>query len=94
MIHHQWPLDVTDVTSIGFFVRETPSYKLSSTFKEDLCTFIATKANIKRQKNPKLQVALTVVCARIKNSNTKIDAKDACTAFELQVPVGVQLTLH
>jgi hypothetical protein len=32
MIHHQWPLEVTDVTSIGFFVGETPTYKRSSTF--------------------------------------------------------------
>jgi hypothetical protein len=45
-IHHHWPLDVTDVTSIGFFVGETPTYKLLSTFKEDLCTLIAKKANI------------------------------------------------
>jgi hypothetical protein len=34
MIHHQWPLEVTDVTSIGFFIGETPTYKLSSTFEE------------------------------------------------------------
>jgi hypothetical protein len=36
MIHHQWPLEVTDVTSIGFFIGETPTYKLSSTFGDDL----------------------------------------------------------
>jgi hypothetical protein len=38
MIHHQWPLDITDVTSIGFFVGETPTYKLSSTFGDTLQT--------------------------------------------------------
>jgi hypothetical protein len=88
VIHHQWPLDVTNVTSIGFFVGETPTYKLSSTFKEDLCTLIATKAKIHRCNIPMLQVALTVVHARIQNPKTKKDARDACTAFELQVPVG------
>jgi hypothetical protein len=88
MIHNQWPLDVTDVTSIGFFVAETPTYKVSSTFKEDLCTLIAMKANIHRRNIPKFQVALTVVRARIQNPKTKKDARDACTAFELQVPVG------
>jgi hypothetical protein len=36
MIHHQWPFNVTDVTSIGFFIGETPTYKLSSTFKEEM----------------------------------------------------------
>jgi hypothetical protein len=88
MIHHQWPLDVTDATSIGFFVGETPTYKLSSTFGDDLRTLIAKKANIKRQKIPKFQVALTMVRARIENPKTKAVVRDACTAFELQVPVG------
>jgi hypothetical protein len=59
MIHHQWPLDVTDVMSIGFFVRETPTYKLSSTFGNELRTLIAKKANIRQVKIPKFQVALT-----------------------------------
>jgi hypothetical protein len=68
MIHHHWPLDVTDVTSIGFFVGETPTYKLSRTFKEDLCTLIAKKASIHRNKIPKFQVALTVVRARIEKT--------------------------
>jgi hypothetical protein len=88
MIHHKWPLDVTDVTSIGFFVGETPTYKSSSTFKEELCTLISKKAKIKLQKIPKFQVALTVVRAScIENPKTKAVARDACTAFELQVPV-------
>jgi hypothetical protein len=34
------------------------------------------------------QVALTVVSARIENRHTKAVVRDACTAFELQVPVG------
>jgi hypothetical protein len=89
MIHHHWPLDVTDVTSIiGFFVGETPTYKLSSTFKEDLCTLIAKKASIRRQKIPKFQVALTVVRAHIENPETRAVARDACTAFKLQVSMG------
>jgi hypothetical protein len=50
LIHHQWPLDVTDTTSVGFFVRATPTYILSSTFKQDLCTLITKKTNIHRQK--------------------------------------------
>jgi hypothetical protein len=32
MIHHQWPLHVTDVMLIKFLVGETPTYKLPSTF--------------------------------------------------------------
>jgi hypothetical protein len=88
MIHHQWPLDVTAVMSIGFFIGETNTYKLSSTFGDDFRDLICTKANIHRHKIPKLQLALTVVLACIKNPNTKTDARDACTAFELQVPVG------
>jgi hypothetical protein len=87
-IHHQWPLDVTDVTSIGFFVGETPTYKLSSTFKEELCTLFSKKAKIKLQKIPKFQVALTVVRARIEIPKTKKLVREASTAFELQVPVG------
>jgi hypothetical protein len=88
MIHHQWPLDVPDVMSIGFFVGETPTYQLSSTFGDTLRTLIAKKASIKRQKIPKFQVALTVVHACIDNPEAKEVARDACTAFELQVPVG------
>jgi hypothetical protein len=88
MLHHQWSLDITDVTSIGFFVGETPTYKLSSTFKEELCTLISKKAKIKLQKIPKFQVALTVVRARIENPKTEAFVRDTCTAFELQVPVG------
>jgi hypothetical protein len=96
MIHHQWPLEVTDVTSIGFFVREIPTYKLSSTFKEELCTLIETKTKIHRRKIPKFQVALTVVRARIENphTNTKTVVRDACTAFELQVPVDQRRTME
>jgi hypothetical protein len=87
MIHHEWPLEVTDVMSIGFFIGETPTYKLSSTFGDDLRDLICKKANIHRRKIPKLQIALTVVHARIENPKTKKDVRDACTAFELQVPV-------
>jgi hypothetical protein len=46
MVHHHWPLDVTNTTSVGFFVGVTPTYQLSSTFKEDLCTLITKKTNI------------------------------------------------
>jgi hypothetical protein len=89
LIHHQWPLDVTDTTSVGFFVGATPTYTLSSTFKEDLCTLtIAKKASIHRKKIPQFQVALTVVCATMMNPKTKKDSREACTAFELQVPVS------
>jgi hypothetical protein len=88
MINHQWPLDVTDVTSIGFFIGETPNYKLSSTFGDEFRTLISKKANIHQCKIPKLQVALTVVRARIENPDTTTNVRDACTAFELQVPVG------
>jgi hypothetical protein len=90
MIHHQWPLDVTDVTSIGFFIRETPAYKLSSTFKVDLCTLIEKKAQIHRRKIPMFQVALTTVRARTKHPERKKLVREACTAFELQVPVDQQ----
>jgi hypothetical protein len=88
MIHHQWPLEVTDVTSIGFFIGETPTYKLSSTFRVDLCTLIEKKTKIHRRNIPMFQVALTVVCARMENPETKKLGREACTAFELQVPVG------
>jgi hypothetical protein len=79
MIHHQWPLDVTGVTSIGFFVRETPTYKvretptykLSSRFKEELCALIETKAKIHKHKIPMFQVALTVVRARTEHPTRK-----------------------
>jgi hypothetical protein len=83
MIHHQWPLGVTDVMSIGFFVGETPTYKLSSTFSDGFQTLIAKQANIKRVKILKFQVALTVVSAHTENPHTKTVVRDACTAFEL-----------
>jgi hypothetical protein len=86
-IHHQWPLNVTDVTSIGFFVSETPTYKLSSTFKVDLCTLITKKTQIHRRKIPLFQVALTTVRTRTKHPKTEELVREACTAFELQVPV-------
>jgi hypothetical protein len=88
LIHHQWPLDVTDTTSVGFFVGATPTYTLSSTFKQDLCTLIAQKASIHQKKIPKFQVALTVIRATMMNPKTKKDSREACTAFELQVPVS------
>jgi hypothetical protein len=87
MIHHQWPLEVTDVTSIGFFIGKTPTYKLSSTFKEEMCTLIESKTKIHRRNLPKFQVALTVVCARTEHPQTKNLVREACTAFKLQVPV-------
>jgi hypothetical protein len=79
--------DVTDITSIGFFVGETPTYKLSSTFKEELCALIVKKAKIHRRRIPKFQVALTVVRARLEHPTTKNLVREASTAFELQVPV-------
>jgi hypothetical protein len=88
LIHHQRPLDVTDTTSVGFFVGATPTYTLSSTFKQDLCTLIAKKASIHRKKIPQFQVALTVVRATMMNPETQKDSREACTAFELQVPVS------
>jgi hypothetical protein len=87
MIHHQWPLHVTDITSIGFFIGETPTYKLSSTFKEELRALIVKKAKIHRNRIPKFQVALTVVRARLEHPTTKNLVREASTAFELQVPV-------
>jgi hypothetical protein len=87
MIHHQWPLDVTDVTSIGFFIGETPTYKLSSTFKEEMCTLIEKKTNIHRRNIPMFEVALTTVCACTEHPERKTLVREACTAFELQVPV-------
>jgi hypothetical protein len=94
MIHHEWPLDVTDVTSIGFFVEDIPTYKLSSTFKEELCTLITKKTNIHQGNLPKFQVALTVVRASMVNPKTKKDVRDACRAFELQVPVSQQRAME
>jgi hypothetical protein len=88
MVHHHWPLDVTDTTSVAFFVGATPTYKLLSTFKEELCRLITKKTNIHRQKIPKFQVALTVVRATMMNPETKKDSREECTAFELQVPVS------
>jgi hypothetical protein len=93
MIHHQWPLHVTDITSIGFFIRETPTYKLSSTFKEELRTLIVTKAQIHKNKIPKFQVALTVVRARLEHPTTKKLVREASTAFELQIPVDQRSTM-
>jgi hypothetical protein len=87
MIHHQWPLHVTDITSIGFFIGETPTYKLSSTFKEELRALIEKKAKIHRRRIRKFQVALTVVRARLEHPTTKNLVREASTAFELQVPV-------
>jgi hypothetical protein len=87
MIHYQWPLDVTDVTSIGFFVGETPTYKLSSEIIVDLCTLIEKKTKIHRGNIPTFQVALTVICARMEHPEKKNLVREACTAFELQVPV-------
>jgi hypothetical protein len=87
MIHHQWPLNVTDVMSIGFFVGETPTYKLSSAFKVDLCTLIEKKTQIHRRNIPMFQVALTTVRARTKHPDRDELVREACTAFELQVPV-------
>jgi hypothetical protein len=88
LIHHQWPLDVTDTASVGFFVGATPTYTLLSTFKQDLCTHIVQKTGIHGRKIPKFQVALTVVRATMMNPNTKKANREACTAFELQVPVS------
>jgi hypothetical protein len=87
MIHHQWPLEVTDVMSIGFFIGETPTYKLSSTFKEELCTLIEMKAKIHRRKIPQFQAALAIVDAHTELPKTQNLVGEACTAFELQVPV-------
>jgi hypothetical protein len=61
---------------------------LSSTFKQDLCTLIVKKAKIHRKKIPQFQVALTVVHAIMMNPETQKDSREACTAFELQVPVS------
>jgi hypothetical protein len=94
MIHHQWPLEVTDVTSIGFLIGETPTYKLSSTFKAILCLLIAKKAKIPRRKIPSFQVALTVVRAHTLRPTTKTLVREACTAFELQVPVDQQRAME
>jgi replication-associated recombination protein RarA len=74
--------------SIGFFVEDTTTYKLSSTFKGELCTLITKKTNIHQGNLPKFQVALTVIRASMVNPKTKKDVRDACTAFELQVPVS------
>jgi replication-associated recombination protein RarA len=74
--------------SVGFFVGATPTYMLSSTFKQDLCTLIVKKASIHRKKIPQFQVALSAVCATMMNPETQKDSREACTAFELQVPVS------
>jgi hypothetical protein len=41
-----------------------------------------------RRKIPNFSVALTVVRATMVNPDTKKDVRDACTAFELKVPVS------
>jgi hypothetical protein len=87
MIHHQWSLDVTDVTSIGFFVGETPTDKLSSTFNEELCTLIETKAKIHKHKIPMFQATLTTVRAHTKHPERDDLVREARTAFKLQIPV-------
>jgi hypothetical protein len=94
MIHHQCPLNVTDVTSIGFFIGETPTYKLSSTFKEELCTLIETKAKIHRRNIPMFQAALTTVHARTEHPERQNLVREVCTAFELQVPVDQRRALE
>jgi hypothetical protein len=49
---------------------------------------IEKKAKIHRRKIPKFQVALTVVRARTPHPDKKdVVVREACTAFELQVPV-------
>jgi hypothetical protein len=88
MLHHQWPLNVTDITSIGFFIGETPTYKLFSTFKEELHALIVKKAKIHKNRIPKFQVALTVVRARLEHPEREELVRKACTAFEIQVPVN------
>jgi hypothetical protein len=40
LIHHQWSVDTVDTASLGFFVGETPTYKLSSTFEREICSLL------------------------------------------------------
>jgi hypothetical protein len=52
-----------------------------------MCTLIEKKTNIHRRNIPMFQVALTTVRARTEHPERKTLVREACTAFELQVPV-------
>jgi hypothetical protein len=41
---------MVDTASLGFFVGETPTYKLSSTFERELCSLLIEKSKIKVSK--------------------------------------------
>jgi hypothetical protein len=87
LIHHQWSVDMVNTTSLGFFVQETPTYKLSSTFEGELRSFLTKKSEINIVKLPQFRIALTLVRARLAQPGNATIFQDACIAFELQVPV-------
>jgi hypothetical protein len=53
--------------SLGFFVGETPTYKLSSMFENELHSLLIEKSKIKVAKLPHFRIALpsTLVRARV-----------------------------
>jgi hypothetical protein len=88
LIHHQWSVDKVDTMSPGFFVGETPTYKLASTFENELHSLLIEKSKNKVAKLPQFRIALTPVRAHVPHAdNPEIPIPEACTAFELQVPV-------
>jgi hypothetical protein len=80
---------MVDTVSLGFFIGETPTYKLSSMFENKLCSLLTKKSKIKVAKLPQFRIALTTVRARVPHpDNPEIPIPEACTAFKLQVPVN------
>jgi hypothetical protein len=65
LIHHQWLVDTVDTVSLGFFVGQTPTYKLSSMFENELRSLLTKKSKIKVAKLPQFRIALTTVRARV-----------------------------
>jgi hypothetical protein len=58
-------------------------------FENELCSLLTKKSKIKVAKLPQFRIALTTVRAWIPHpDNPEIPIPEACTAFELQVPVN------
>jgi hypothetical protein len=64
---------------------------LSSTFERECCSLLIEKSKIKVVKLPQFRIALTSVQACLAHPDEpEIPIQEACTAFELQVPVNQQ----
>jgi hypothetical protein len=80
---------MVDAVSLDFFIGETPTYTLSSMFEIELRFLLTKKPKLKVANLPQFRIALTTVPAHIPHpDNPEIPIQEACTAFELQVPVN------